>query len=384
MSRAFKRFRRAARRRPLVLLLALVLLPLVPAGYMIGKAVRPAVEKQAAAAGKVIKAPWPQPPKGRAMAEASVPGPPAPKALQQRLEALAAHYGEPVGLAVADVERGWIAHVNGQTLLPQQSVSKTWVALATLDAVDRGRLRLDQPVVMGPADRSVFYEPIVGRLRKDGYRTTVGELLQRAIEQSDNAANDKLIGLIGGAGEVGKTLAAKGLGGIRVGSAERDLQARIAGLTWSSDISGWKFKQARALVPDEVRETALNRYLADPDDGATPVGIVQGLMALKRGELVSDDSTDLLLDLLANCKTGRRRLRAGLPGGWTIGDKTGTGPDWQGASAGINDIGVITAPDGRAYTVAVMIPNTKQPDSVRHRLFREVAASVVQAWSSER
>ncbi len=45
---------------------------------------------------------------------------------------------------------------------------------------------------------------------------------------------------------------------------------------------------------------------------------------------------------------------------------------------------MITAPDGRAYTVAVMIPNTKQPESVRHRLFREVAASVVDAWEKER
>ena len=382
MNRLLRRLRSAVRRRPLALVVTLALLPLAPAGFMIGKAMKPAVVRLATAPRKVIKAP---PRQASASSPRRPAGPPAPAALQQRLEALAARYHEPVGLAVADVTRGWVAEVNGHSVLPQQSVSKTWVALAALDAIDRGRLRLDQEVVMGPDDRSVFYEPIAGRLRRGGYRTTVGELLQRAMEQSDNAANDKLIGLMGGAKAVGTTLAAKGLKEIRVGSSERDLQAHIAGMgPWTPAVSGWKFKEARALLPDQVRQLALDHYLSDPDDGASPVGIVQGLKALKRGELVSDQSTDLLLSFMENCKTGRKRLRAGLPGGWTIGDKTGTGPDWQGASAGINDIGVITAPDGRAYTVAVMIPNTKQPESVRHRLFREVAASVVDVWEKER
>ncbi len=379
MTGKYKRFRRGFRRRPLLLILALVLAPLAPAAYVAGRMLKPEVVRVASSPRKVINAPWPRRPQPEAPSN-----PPAPTALQARLQDLASHYPEPVGLAVADVTRGWVAHVNGGVVLPQQSVSKTWVAIATLDAVDRGRLRLDQVVTMGPDDRSVFYEPMAGRLRKDGYRTTVAELLQRALEQSDNAANDKLISLIGGAHAVTAALAAKGLSGIRVGSTERELQARIAGMSWSPAVAGWKFKEARAQLPDQVRQTALDRYLADPDDGASPVAIVEGLKALKRGELVSDESTDLMLSLMENCKTGRKRLRAGLPGGWTIGDKTGTGPDWQGASAGINDVGVITAPDGRAYTVAVMIPNTKQPESVRHRLFREVAASVVEAWSAER
>ena len=117
-----------------MLILTLVLLPLAPAGYMIGKALRPTVVRVATAPRKVIQAPWPQ---VAATAPRPPSRPPAPPALQERLEALAARYHEPVGLAVADVTRGWVAEVNGHSVLPQQSVSKTWVALAALDAIAR-------------------------------------------------------------------------------------------------------------------------------------------------------------------------------------------------------------------------------------------------------
>ncbi len=84
------------------------------------------------------------------------PAPPAPAAFQAELERLVAAYGEPVGIAVTDVTDGWTAQVAGQEEFPQQSVSKLWVALAVLKAVDEGALHLDQWVVMRKEDRSVF------------------------------------------------------------------------------------------------------------------------------------------------------------------------------------------------------------------------------------
>ena len=42
---------------------------------------------------------------------------------------------------------------------------------------------------------------------------------------------------------------------------------------------------------------------------------------------------------LNDCKTGQTRLRAGLPAGWPVGDKTGTG-----ANGAANDIAIAWAP----------------------------------------
>jgi beta-lactamase class A len=308
--------------------------------------------------------------------------PPAPAELQASLEHLAQGYGEPVGIAVSDVTSGWTASVAGQETFPQQSVSKLWVALAVMQAVDDRRLSLDQSVVMHAEDRSVFYQPLASRIRgPNGLTITLADLLRHALIESDNSANDMLIRQVGGAGVVTQAIADKHLAGLAVGGTERDVQTKTAGLVWRPEYGQtWIFKQARAQLPDDVRDQALANYLANPPDGATPDGITTALAALKRGELLSRASTDFMLGLMGEARTGVMRLRAGVEPGWSLAHKTGTGPDWRGASVGINDVGLMTAPDGRTYSVAVMVRETKQPPSARHRLMINVARAVEAYW----
>jgi len=317
-----------------------------------------------------------------AQVKVRLPAPPAPQALQDKLAALAQSYREPVGIAVTDVTERWTAQVAGDQVFPQESVSKLWVALSVMHAIDHGVLTLDKPVVLTPDDRSVFNQPLASHIRgPNGYATTVYDLLRRQLIESDNAANDKLIRELGGGGVVTKTLAEKGLDGLGVGETERDLQTRTAGLTWRPEYGQtWIFKQAREKLPDEVREAALNDYLAHPADGAKPAAIAETLAALKRGELLSANSTEVMLGLMAQCRTGGSRLRSGLPGDWGIAHKTGTGPDWRGASVGINDVGLITAPDGHSYAVAVMMRETRKPVGARKAFMQKVARTVVDYW----
>jgi beta-lactamase class A len=324
--------------------------------------------------------------KGRREPVPDRPAPPAPAGLQAELEAIAARYREPVGLAVTDVTEGWTAQVAGDEPFPQQSVSKLWVAIAVLQAVDEGALALDQWVVMRPEDRSVFYQPLASRIRgPDGLAITLSDLLRWALTESDNSANDKLIREVGGAGVVTATIADKGLRGVAVGGTERDLQTRTAGLQWRPEYGHtWIFKQARAELPDSVRDAALATYLANPPDAATPAGITRALASLKRGELLSRASTDYMLDLMAQAKTGVTRLKGGLAPGWTLAHKTGTGPDWRGASVGINDVGLLTAPDGHTYAVAAMIRQTSASPAARHRFMHSVTRAVMAHWEAGR
>lgn len=312
------------------------------------------------------------------------PPPPAPEDLQARLEKLAQTYKEPVGIAVTDVASGWTAKVAADEVYPQQSVSKLWVALAVMQAVDEGKLSLDQWVVMRPQDRSVFYQPLTSRIRgPNGLQITLADLLRHALIESDNSANDKLIAELGGAEAVTRVIAAKGLHGVAVGGTERDVQTRTAGLTWKPEYGRtWIFKTARAQLSDAVRDQALATYLANPPDGATPAGIVTALTALKHGELLSRASTDFMVGLMAEARTGAMRMHAAVPKGWTLAHKTGTGPDWRGASVGINDVGLLTAPDGHTYAVAVMIRQTSRPPSARHAIMQNVVRAVVAQWST--
>lgn len=311
--------------------------------------------------------------------------PPPPEGLQSRLAALAQAYGEDVGIAVTDIEAGWTAEVDGEGLYPQQSVSKLWVAVATLEAVDRGTTALDRVVLLGPDDRSVFYQPLGRRIRNDGIPISIQELLRWAITESDNSANDKLMRELGGADAVTTILADKGLGDLRVGAYERDLQAMIAGMSWRPEYGiDWNFQHARAALPDSVRDAAMDAYLANPADGASPVAIAHALAALKKGELLSPASTEVLVNLLHDTRTGPRRLKAGLPAGFALGHKTGTGQDWRGASVGINDVGLITAPDGRTYAVAVMMRRTSKPVGTRLAFMQSVSRAVAEHWQASR
>src|SRR3546814_13494053 len=82
---------------------------------------------------------------------------------------------------------------------------------------------------------------------------------------------------------------------------------------------------------------------------------------------------------MSETRTGRARLRANLPGGWRIAHKTGTGQDFGRRTACFNDVGVLTAPDGRRYTVAVLIGDTSRPVRERQQLIQSVAGAGIAA-----
>lgn len=308
----------------------------------------------------------------------------APRPLQEDLDRLSRDFGEPVGIAIVDPSARWMASVRGDMAFPQQSVSKLWVALTTLSAIDRGAAALDQPVVLTDADRSVFNQPISYLITAEGYPTTVSDLLKRALIESDNAANDKLMGLVGGPGAVRRLLKEKGLEGISLAEDERHLQAHIAGLTWTPELAPYgAFNAARARLSTETRRAALEAYTSHPYDGAQPGAVAQALARLQAGKLLSPESTRWMLDTMARATTGPNRLKGGLPKGWHIAHKTGTGQDFQGGSIGINDVGLITAPDGRTYAVAVFMQRTHKPVPERLAFMQAVSQALVAQWARE-
>lgn len=307
------------------------------------------------------------------------PAVPAPSAISNRIDQLGQAFDGRVGIAVKSIDAGWETGWRDHELFPQQSVSKLWVSITALDAVDRGRVSLDDKVTLTRSDLTLFHQPIAAEVLDDGsYTTTLGELMLRAITTSDNTANDKLMRSVGGPAAVRAMIARKHLGAIRFANGERVMQSKIAGLTWSPDYSiGGKFFEARDKLPLAVRSAAFNRYIADPYDGAAPAAIVNALAKLKRGELLSPASTARLLDIMSRTHTGPNRLRGGLEPGWTLSHKTGTGQELGGVQAGYNDIGILTAPDGSSYSVAVMIKKTSTPLSVRMDLMHKVVEAVI-------
>ena len=304
-------------------------------------------------------------------------GRPAPAGLVAEVDRLQRAFAGRAGIAVRAVDDGWTVQAGGRQKLPQQSVSKLWVAMTLLDLRDQGKARLDDPIIVTQADLTLFHQPIAYLVKGDGFHTTVGDLLTRALTHSDNTANDRLLTYVGGPSAVRDMIARKQLGGIRFGPGERLLQSRTAGLVWDQRWAGTNgFEIARSRLSPEARTAALDAYVSDPPDGAEPLAIADALARLARGELLSETSTRVLLDTMGMSVTGRARLRAALPGGWDIAHKTGTGQDLAGRNAGFNDVGLLTAPDGRRFALAVMIGDTMRPIRERQQLIQNVARAV--------
>jgi beta-lactamase class A len=179
-------------------------------------------------------------------------------------------------------------------------------------------------------------------------------------------------------------IAEKNLGSIRFYEGERALQSRIAGLIWSQSYSiGDAFYKARGALPASVRKASFERYISDPYDGAAPHAVALALARLKKGELLSPSSTSRLLATMGSTKTGALRVRAALKPGWKWSHKTGTGQNFQGRVGGINDIGILTAPDGSSYALAIMTVPSRS-DGAAQDMMQAVARQVIAVHEARR
>jgi beta-lactamase class A len=303
--------------------------------------------------------------------------------LRPELEALTRGFDGRVGACVQDAFG--VSCIHGDNRFPMQSVMKLLVAVAAMDAVDHDGRRLDEPVLVRRRDLSLFVQPLAKLVTERGYRTTVGDLVRRAVVDSDSAAADILIGKLGGTKSVQACLERLGVRGLRLDRDERRLQTEIFGLRWRPEyVDPQVLDRAIGQVPPTRRDEAYRAYRADVRDTATPRGMAAMLHALAAGKLLSPGSTRRLMGVMQQTVTSPDRLKAGTAPGWTLGHKTGTSNTWRGLTAATNDVGVLTAPDGGTVSIAVFIADSPAPSGDRAALIARIAAAAIKRYSPAR
>lgn len=301
--------------------------------------------------------------------------------LQRAVDGIAAAARPGVlGVGLMNLESGQSFITNTDRPFPMQSVFKLPLAAAAFAEVDTGRLPLTQRVTIREEQLSPQYSPIATAWpgRRD---YTVQELLEAVLVESDNTAADVLMKRIGGPGVVTAWIDAKRIPGLRIDRYERELQPEIYGMP--SFRPAWRdpaaFAAARAAVPPEARLAAMRRYMADPRDTVTPLGMLEFLQRLDRRELVTPDSTRRLMALMARTTRGNARIRAGLPAGAFLAHRPGTSGVDQGISTAHNDVGIFTLADKRAYALAVFLSGAALDDTGRDRVIAQVTGAAVRA-----
>lgn len=259
---------------------------------------------------------------------------------------------------------------------PQQSVSKMWVALRILEQEAAGKLSLDKRIRVTRDDVVVFSQPLKNYLDgRESFDMSLRELLVHSINASDNLANNVLLRVAGGPQAINQMLDRRKMQAVRFGPGEVLLQSAIAGVEWQTEYrNGNVFKAQRSRIPMAKRKAALNAYLETPLDGAAPGTIALVLKRFSKRD--ANDPGAKLLKLMAGTYTGRSRLRSGLTPGWRLAHKTGTGQVLGPIATAVNDVGVMTAPDGCVYPVAVMIAETQAGTQATNALMQNVARAV--------
>ncbi len=250
--------------------------------------------------------------------------------------------GATAGVFIGSVDTGRsIAAINNDERFPLMSVFKFPIALAVLKRVEQGSLQLGESIDVSPSQYDPgTWSPALAQHHPQGGKFTLHELLRVMMTVSDNNACDLLLDLVGGPAAVQQNLNDWGLEGISIRVSEREMRADHA------------------------------RYL---DNAASPGDIARLLAAFYRGEILNQQMTIYLLDIMAQTQTGAERIVAGLPPNAVFMHKTGSsGTDDRGWTVALNDAGIATIPGKAPLMIAVFIKNASIPVAEAERYMARV------------
>ncbi|MFN3838243.1 MAG: class A beta-lactamase [Brevundimonas sp.] len=270
-----------------------------------------------------------------------------PKAEEEQppflLSDLEARHGGRLGVAALDVRSQRRVSWRGQERFPFCSTFKAFLAAATLGRVQREEERLDRAVPVTRADM-IPHAPVTEKAI--GRTLTIRELMQAAVEVSDNPAANILI---------------REMGGIAV---------------WRS---WWPtFGDTTTLI--SRLEPDLNTALPnDPRDTCLPDQTVANIRELAFSDRLIPVHDQLIQGWLIGSPTGPNRLKAGVPHGWTVAHKTGTG-----ANGTANDVGMAIPLSGAPVLLAVYFTGaTEASDDQRDAVIAEATRRVFKALSRD-
>lgn len=288
-----------------------------------------------------------------------------------------------LGVALLDLrDRKTWSH-RGAESFPMQSVFKWPLAIAALQAVEAGKLKLDQPITIKRSEFSLYHSPLAKAFKGESNTYPLRELIALAAGESDNTAADILMREIGGPKVVTAMLKGGGISGISVDRYERQFQPEVFGLpgfTWTEIIDEPTYRAKLSALDPKKRQAALQAALKDKRDSATPEASVLFVETQAKGNWLRDPAHSALIDkIVTETKSGPDRIRAGLPEGARFAHKTGLGLTMDGINHATNDIGLVTLPNGRVFAIAVYLAGSSADAKQREATHAAVAKAAVGA-----
>lgn len=261
---------------------------------------------------------------------------PLAPALQEQFARIESPTGGRLGVALLDTQSGIAAGHRADERFPICSIWKLLAAAALLQQVDAGHESLDRRVRFA-ANELVVYSPIT-QDHVGAMGMSLGELCDAALTWSDNTAGNLLLTALGGPSAITRFARAIGDPVTRLDRIEPELNE---------------------ATPGDVRDTT------------SPNAMLGDLETLLLGNALLPPSRARLDAWLAASRTGAKLLRAGFPGTWRVGDKSGAG-----GHATRNDVAIATPPGRAPILVAACLTEARVSEEQRDAAIAAVARAV--------
>ncbi|MFZ1873264.1 MAG: class A beta-lactamase [Chania sp.] len=259
---------------------------------------------------------------------------------QQQLAALEKSSGGRLGVVAINTADGKTLQLNGEQRFPFCSTFKVMAASAILQHSLSNSGFMQQRIRYQKSDL-VAYSPITEKHLDSGM--TVAELCAAALQYSDNTAVNLLMKQLGGPAAI--TAYARSIG---------DTTFRLD--RWETELN--------SAIPGDERDTT------------TPAAMAASLQILALGSALPQAQREQLVAWMKGNTTGDKRIRAGVPAGAMVADKTGGGD--YGTT---NDIGIVWRENRAPLVIAVYFTQPQQDAKANNEVIASAARIVSQAFA---
>lgn len=264
--------------------------------------------------------------------------------LRKKIEQIIYTKNATVGIAFKGIEDKDTLSINGNLKAPMMSVFKFHIALAILNQVDKGNLKLEQQFFIKKEDLLPdTWSPMRDEFPDGNINLTLDQLLRYTVSHSDNNGCDILLKIIGGTETVQKFINKHGI---------KDFTIKVN----EQQMASWE-----------------NLYV----NTTTPLATTALLEKFYKGEVLKKATTKYLYQIMVETSRGITWMKAGLPENTELAHRTGiSGTNDENLRVALNDVGIVKLPNGKHFILSVYLKNITETKEDTEKIIADITKAV--------
>lgn len=248
-----------------------------------------------------------------------------------------------VGISIKGIENKDTLSINGNLNAPLMSIFKFHIALTVLNKVDEGKLSLEQKIFIKKKDlHEDTWSPMKEDFPEGNMYLTLDKLLRYSVSHSDNNGCDILIDLVGGTSVVQKFINKQGI---------KDFVIKVN----EEQMKSWK-----------------KLYV----NTTTPLATTELLEKFYKGQILKENTTKYLYQIMVETSRGLTWMKAGLPENTELAHRTGiSGTNDANLRVAMNDVGIVKLPNGKHFILSVYLKEITETKEDTEKIIADIASA---------